>query len=50
MLQARVIEIYEKNGFANLALEAKKEYVARYGVASEFRRANPEGWDKASRC
>ena len=47
MLQARVIEIYEKTGFANLALEAKKEYVARYGVASEFRRANPEGWDKA---
>ena len=47
MLQARVIEIYEKAGFANLALEAKKEYVARYGVASEFRRANPEGWDKA---
>jgi len=47
VLQARVIEIYEKTGFANLALEAKKEYVARYGVASEFRRANPEGWDKA---
>ena len=47
VLQARVIEIYEKAGFANLALEAKKEYVARYGVASEFRRANPEGWDKA---
>jgi TolA-binding protein len=47
VLQARVIEIYEKTGFATLALEAKKEYVARYGVASEFRRANPEGWDKA---
>ena len=47
VLQARVIEIYEKTGFANLALEAKKEYVARYGVSSEFRRANPEGWDKA---
>ncbi|MEP7303337.1 MAG: tetratricopeptide repeat protein, partial [Caldimonas sp.] len=47
VLQARVIEIYEKTGFANLALEAKKEYVARYGVASEFRRANPEGWEKA---
>jgi cellulose synthase operon protein C len=47
VLQARVIDIYEKTGFANLALEAKKEYVARYGVSSEFRRANPEGWDKA---
>ena len=47
VLQARVIEIYEKTGFASLALEAKKEYVSRYGVSSEFRRANPEGWDKA---
>ena len=47
VMQARVIEIYEKSGFANQAIEAKKEYVARYGVASEFRRANPEGWDKA---
>jgi len=47
VLQARVIEIYEKTGFASLALEAKREYVTRYGVSSEFRRANPEGWDKA---
>jgi TolA-binding protein len=47
VLQARVIEIYEKTGFANLALEAKREYVTRYGVTSEFRRANPEGWEKA---
>ncbi len=46
-LQARVIDIYEKNGFANLALEAKKEYVARYGSTSEFRKANPQGWEKA---
>src|SRR5450755_616562 len=45
--QAKVIEIYEKTGFANLAVEAKKEYVARYGRQSEFRRASPEGWDKA---
>ena len=46
-LQARVIEIYERSGFATLALEAKKEYVASYGVASEFRRANPQGWERA---
>jgi len=47
VLQARVIEIYEKTGFANLALEAKKEYVAHYGRQSEFRTANPDGWEKA---
>ena len=46
-LQARVIELYERNGFATLALEAKKEYVARYGSTSEFRKANPQGWEKA---
>ena len=47
VLQARVIEIYERTGFANLALEAKKEYVARYGLRGEFRSANPEGWERA---
>ena len=47
VMQARVIEIYEKTGFANLALEAKKDYVAHYGRQSEFRSANPDGWDKA---
>ncbi|MGZ5129990.1 MAG: tetratricopeptide repeat protein, partial [Caldimonas sp.] len=47
VLQARVIEIYERTGFASLALEAKKEYVARYGLAGEFRSANPEGWERA---
>lgn len=47
VLLSRVIETYEKNGFASLALEAKKDYVARYGVDSEFRRANPKGWDEA---
>jgi cellulose synthase operon protein C len=47
VLAARVIDIYEGGGFANLALDAKKEYVGRYGVNSEFRKANPEGWDKA---
>jgi TolA-binding protein len=47
VMQARVIEIYEKTGFANLALEAKKEYVARYGRQSDFRVANADGWEKA---
>lgn len=47
VLQARVIDIYEGGGFASLALEAKREYVGRYGVNSEFRKANPEGWNKA---
>ncbi len=47
ILQARVIDIYERNGFATLALDAKKEYVVHYGSTSEFRRANPEGWEKA---
>lgn len=46
-LQARVIEIYQANGFATLALEAKKDYVSRYGIDSEFRKANPEGWERA---
>ncbi|MGA0610904.1 tetratricopeptide repeat protein [Caldimonas sp. KR1-144] len=46
-LQARVIEIYQRNGFANLALDAKKDYVTRYGVDSEFRRANEAGWERA---
>ncbi len=43
MLQARVIEIYEKTGFASLALEAKKEYVARYGVAQRVPPGQPRG-------
>ncbi len=46
-LQARVIEIYQGNGFPALALDAKKDYVSRYGAGSEFRRANPTGWEKA---
>ena len=47
VLQARVIAIYERSGFGMLALDAKKEYVARYGAESEFRRANPKGWERA---
>ena len=43
-LQTRVIEIHQQGGFATLALEAKKEYVMRYGIASDFRRAHPEAW------
>lgn len=47
LLQARVIEIYERNGFETLALQAKKDHVVRYGADSEFRRANPSGWLRA---
>lgn len=47
VLQARVIDIYQRAGFGNLALQAKKEYVARYGIDSEFRRANEAGWERA---
>jgi outer membrane protein assembly factor BamD (BamD/ComL family) len=47
LFQARVIAVYERNGFATLALEAKTEYVARYGSTSAFRQSNPEGWQKA---
>ncbi|MBC7957811.1 MAG: tetratricopeptide repeat protein [Cytophagales bacterium] len=46
-LQARVIDIYQGAGFSMLALDAKKDYVSRYGVESEFRKANPEGWQAA---
>ena len=47
ILKARVIDIYQANGFATLALQAKKEYVGRYGRESEFKNTNPEGWKKA---
>jgi tetratricopeptide (TPR) repeat protein len=47
LLQARVIGIYEQNGFTNLALDAKKEYVAHYGIAGEFRRASPQAREAA---
>ena len=47
VLQARVIDIYEGAGFATLALDAKKDYVSRYGAGSEFRRANAPGWERA---
>ena len=47
-LQARVIELYQDNGFATLALDAKKEYATRYGVDSEFRRVNRPGWERVA--
>ncbi len=47
LLQARVIEIYAGAGFDTLALAAKKDHVVRYGADSEFRRANPGGWERA---
>jgi outer membrane protein assembly factor BamD (BamD/ComL family) len=46
LLQAQVIEIYQKTGFASLALAAKKEYVAQYGAHSQFREVNPVAWDQ----
>jgi TolA-binding protein len=47
VMSARVIQIYEKTGFTNQAIEARKEYIARYGRTSEFRRVNGDGWEKA---
>ncbi len=46
LLQARVIEIYQKAAFGSLALAAKKEYVAQYGAHSQFRQVNPAVWDQ----
>jgi len=40
LMQSRVIQAYQQAGFTALALEAKKEFVLRYGVDSEFRRVN----------
>jgi TolA-binding protein len=47
LLQARVIDIYQKGGFESLVLQAKKEYVERYGVHSDFRKSNPAAWERA---
>jgi TolA-binding protein len=47
LLQARVIDIYQDGGFTQLAIDAKKEYVGNYGLNSEFRKTNPEGWERA---
>ena len=42
-----MVEIYQRAGLDTLALAAKKDYVSRYGIESEFRRANPAGWERA---
>jgi outer membrane protein assembly factor BamD (BamD/ComL family) len=44
---SRVIEIHEKAGFATLALQAKRDFVTRYGADSALRSAHPEGWAAA---
>jgi len=48
VLQARVIDIYAANGFATLALDAKKQYVTQYGVGSDYQRSNPAGWKRSA--
>ena len=40
MLQVKVIDAYQKAGFVTLALETKEEFVLRYGVKSDYRKAN----------
>ncbi|MGE5453057.1 MAG: tetratricopeptide repeat protein [Acidobacteriota bacterium] len=46
-LQARVIEIYERAGFVNQAVEAKKVFVTRYGRDSAYRVSRPQPWLQA---
>ncbi len=48
VLQARVIDIYASNGFATLALDAKKQYVTHYGVGSDYQRNNPQDWTRSA--
>lgn len=40
LLQVKVIDAYQKAGFVALALETKEEFVLRYGVKSDYRKAN----------
>ena len=47
VLQAEVIQIHANAGFEQLALQAKKDFVVRYGAQSDFQRANPEGWSES---
>ena len=47
VMQAQVIAIDQEAGFDQLALAAKKDYVAQYGLDGEFRKVNPEGWEHA---
>ena len=46
-MQAQVIAIHQAAGFDQLALAAKKDYVAQYGLGGEFQKANPQGWEHA---
>ena len=46
-MQAQVIAIDQAAGFDQLALAAKKDYVAQYGLAGAFHKANPQGWEHA---
>jgi tetratricopeptide (TPR) repeat protein len=43
-LEARVIDIDERAGFAALALAAKKAFVQRYALGSDFSRERPQAW------
>jgi tetratricopeptide (TPR) repeat protein len=43
-LQAEVIAIYNKAGFGQLALQAQKDFVARYAPGSAFAKAQPTAW------
>lgn len=40
LLQVKVIEAYQKAGFVGPALETKQEFVLRYGVNSDYRKAH----------
>lgn len=41
LLQVQVTEAYKRGGFPTLVLEAKKDFVGRYGMDSEFWLRNP---------
>ena len=45
-LLGRVIQTYQEHGFENLALAAQRDYVAHYGIDSDFRRDFPYSWQK----
>jgi cellulose synthase operon protein C len=47
-LQAEVIAIYSKAGFEQLALQAKKDFVARYAPDSAFAQAQPQAWQRSA--
>lgn len=43
-LQLRVIDIYREAGFDQMALQARQDFVVRYGARSPYRQANPGAW------